>query len=158
MSNSKRSVKVRLATSEDLAIVTSHNYIPADRVRSMLAAQQVVIAEDKRQVLGYACLDSLGVIHPYLALIWVFAEHRRQGVGRAIVGFLENHLRNLGQAVLYSSSQANEPEPQAWHRRVGFAECGFIAGFNPGGVGEILFRKELKASQPSPLRSAQGEG
>jgi len=45
--------------------------------------------------------------------------------------------------VLFSSSQANEPEPQAWHRHVGFEECGFIAGINEGGVGEVFFRKVL---------------
>lgn len=137
---------VRLATAADLPIVTSHNYIPVERIRSMLAAQQVVIAEDQGKALGYACFDYFGAIHPFLALIWVFPEHRRQGAGRAILDFLANYLRRHGYDVLYSSSQADEPEPQAWHRHLGFVECGFIAGFNPDGIGEVLFRKSLVAS------------
>ncbi|HUX87457.1 MAG TPA: GNAT family N-acetyltransferase [Chloroflexota bacterium] len=138
---------VRFARSEDLSIVTDRNYIPTDRMRSLIAFQQVLIAEDEGMKLGYACFDYFGAIHPFLALIRVFPEHRRQGVGRAILGFLENHLRSLGHDVLYSSSQVDEPEPQAWHRRVGFVECGFIAGFNSGGIGEILFRKNLESSR-----------
>lgn len=52
-------------------------------------------------------------------------------------------MRDGGYQSLYSSSQADEPAPQAWHRAVGFAECGFLAGINPGGVGEMFCRKPL---------------
>jgi len=60
-----------------------------------------------------------------------------------MIEFLEEHLSRRGHKALYSSSQANEPEPQTWHRKTGFEECGYIAGIN-NGVGEIFFRKFLK--------------
>lgn len=65
------------------------------------------------------------------------------GAGRGLLSFLEAHLRAGGHAALYSSSQVNEAEPQAWHRHMGFAECGVIAGINEGEIGEIFFRKRL---------------
>jgi len=37
----------------------------------------------------------------------------------------------------------DEPEPQAWHRRVGFSECGVLTGINEGSVGELFFRRRL---------------
>ena len=45
--------------------------------------------------------------------------------------------------MLYSSSQADEPEAQAWHRRMGFEECGIVSGINEGGIGEVFFRRPL---------------
>jgi len=60
-----------------------------------------------------------------------------------LLHFLEEFLRSKGHSVLFSSSQANEPEPQAWYRHMGFEECGFIAGINEEGVGEVFFRKVL---------------
>ena len=63
--------------------------------------------------------------------------------GRTLLAHVEAELTSRGHAALYSSSQADEPEPQAWHRRMGFDECGLIAGLNPGGVGEVFFRKTL---------------
>lgn len=48
---------------------------------------------------------------------------------------------------LYSSSQANEAEPQQWHRHMGFAECGIINGINDG-IGEVLFVKPLSRTHP----------
>jgi hypothetical protein len=71
----------------------------------------------------------------------------KQSVGRAMLRYLENVLCEQGHTALYSSSQANEPEPQAWHRYVGFKECGFIAGINGAGIGEIFFLKDLSRHQ-----------
>lgn len=45
---------------------------------------------------------------------------------------------------LYSSSQVDEGEPQAWHRHMGFVECGILAGVNEGGVGEVFYQKALR--------------
>jgi len=57
--------------------------------------------------------------------------------------FMEDYLRENGHQQLFSSSQVDEAEPQAWHRHVGFEECGLIGGINDGGVGEVFFRKRL---------------
>ena len=70
-------------------------------------------------------------------------SYRNEGIGQKILAFLEDHLRSIGHDVLYSSSQTNEPEPQAWHRSVGFVESGIIFGINEGGIGEVFFRKSL---------------
>ena len=80
---------------------------------------------------------------PFMGLIVVKEEHRNKGVGKAMLSFSEKHLVKSGYDVLYSSSDVNEPEPQAWHRHMGFQDCGIIAGMNEDGVGEVIFRKKL---------------
>ena len=64
-------------------------------------------------------------------------------LGGDLLGYVEDKMMDRGHAQLYSSSQADEPQPQAWHRHMGFKECGFIAGINGGGVGEVFFCKSL---------------
>jgi len=76
-------------------------------------------------------------------LIYALTEARRQGVGKAILSFLESYLVETRHDALYSSSQVNEPELQAWHRHIGFVECGIIAGMNEDGIGQLFFRKEM---------------
>lgn len=143
--NERAEIVVRFATLADQDLVSRYNYIArvagAERVHRMIMMQQVVVAEQAAQPMGYAYLDFLGVVNPFLAMIWVFDPFRRQGVGRALLTFIEVYIRGLGHTVLYSSTQASEPEPQAWHRHMGFEECGFIAGAQPSGIGEVYFRK-----------------
>jgi GNAT superfamily N-acetyltransferase len=102
----------------------------------------LIVAERNKQAVGYAYIQYLWTKVSLLALLYVVEEHRRQGVGKAILAYLEAFLCERGHVTLYSSSQADEPPPQAWHRHVGFEECGFLAGLNDG-AGEIFFRKRL---------------
>ena len=134
----------RLATAADLDFTVHTTYIPADRMQLLVQQRQVVVAELAGERVGYACLDWLVVVAPFLGAIWVREAHRRRGVGTALLRFLEDALRDQGHEVLYSSCVVTETEPQAWHRRVGFRECGLIAEFNDGGVGEVFLRKPLR--------------
>ncbi len=102
--------------------------------------------------MGYLRLEYLWSKIPYVGLIRVQEAFRRRGVGRAIVDFLDRFLRENGHKVLMSSSQVNEPSAQAWHRAVGFEECGIIAGINKNGIGEVFFRKSL-GKQERPRNS-----
>ena len=144
-------IVVRFARRDDLDFAHQDGYIPGEVLKRTIEAQtlnpdrieDVVIAEWTGKRVGYVRLEYLWSIVPYIALIRVLPEYRRQGVGKALLGFLETFLRDAGHEALYSSSQADEPEPQAWHRHVGFEECGFIAGINDG-VGEVFFRKNLR--------------
>ena len=146
-------VTVRLAVASDLDTLTIHNYISRERIGRMIEQSQFAIAETNGEPVGFAGLDWLMAVHPFLAMIWVFKEHRPNGVGAALLRFLELRCGESGFEVLHSSSQADEPEPQAWHRRMGFEECGIIAGFNHG-VGEVIFRKRLRHSEQNTESAA----
>jgi ribosomal protein S18 acetylase RimI-like enzyme len=132
---------IRFAAHADLTFVQTD--LPLAVAERKLTTQEILLAEAGNVPVGLLRLEYLWSHRPYIALIRVLPEHQRQGVGRALLAFLEIHLHQNGHTTLYSSSQANEAEPQAWHRRVGFVECGFIAGINEGGVGEVFFQKRL---------------
>jgi len=117
--------------------------VDAQILRWKVRRREIIVAEVEGRPVGYLRLEYLWSQVPYIGLIRVVPEHRRRGVGKAMLHFLEEFLRSKGHRWLYSSSQADEPEPQAWHRHMGFRECGFIAGINRGEVGEVFFRKPL---------------
>ncbi len=128
----------------DSTFVGQDHYLSKKRLSRKIKADEVFIALKNDQPAGYLRLDFLWSIVPYIALIWVQEDHRRKGCGKALLNFVEAYLKNQGYTVLFSSSQVNEAEPQAWHRHMGFEECGVINGINEGDIGEIFFRKKLK--------------
>lgn len=136
-------ITARRATLDDLTFVAQDGYLAEDVVRQKIEAGDVFVAECAGERAGYLRLEYLWSKLPYVELIRVLAPHRRRGVGRSLLAFAEADAVARGHTVLYSSSQADEPEPQAWHRRMGFVECGFLAGVNEGGIGEVFFRKAL---------------
>jgi len=142
----KSSIRIRFAELGDLdfCIKSDYKHVSEDVIRRKIEEKAVILAEVDAKPVGYLRIEYLWLKIPYVSLIVVTEEYRRKGVGTAMIKFLEEYLVRNGHRVLYSSSQANEPEPQAWHRKAGFEECGYIAGINDGGIGEIFFRKFLE--------------
>jgi GNAT superfamily N-acetyltransferase len=134
----------RWATMTDLEFLrtTGHMHLPEAILRRKIDWQEVAIATLDDALVGYLYLDYLWSSVPFIAVIWVLEAHRRQGAGQALLGLVETQARAQGQSLLYSSSQLDEAPPQAWHRHMGFEECGILAGHNDG-VGEVFFRKRL---------------
>jgi ribosomal protein S18 acetylase RimI-like enzyme len=140
-------VKIRFAVENDLTWAMKHDHDAklANRMRYKIALNEIILAEFRSRIVGYLRLEYLWMKIPYVGLIHVSPGYRRKGIGRAMLSFLEQRLRREGHNILLSSSQVNEPFPsQAWHRAVGFDECGIINGINKGGIGEVFFRKKLQ--------------
>lgn len=137
-------VIVRFAGPDDLEwAVVEDGYVTEQVIRHKIVQNEIVIAELDGQPIGYLRLEYLWSNIPYIGVVFVEELYRHEGIGRKILFFLEEFLKSRGHDQLFSSSQVNEPEPQAWHRSVGFTECGIISGINEGEIGEVFFRKLL---------------
>lgn len=135
----------RWATPADLDFLLAAGsvHLPATMLTRKIDWQEIALVEQNGVPTGYLHLDYLWSIVPFIALILVLEPYRRRGAGRTLLAFIEDHARAHNHTWLYSSSQLDEPEPQAWHRHMGFEECGILAGHNDG-IGEVFFRKRLR--------------
>ena len=136
-------IDVRFAELDDIEACLRSDPIDADVARRKIEAHELIVAEFDGHLIGYLRLEYLWSKLPFVGLIRIRPRFQRQGVSRAVLAFLESHLRKQGHGRLFSSSQVNEPSAQAWHRAMGFEECGILSGVNEGGAGEIFFSKAL---------------
>ncbi|MWV44268.1 GNAT family N-acetyltransferase [Paenibacillus sp. HJL G12] len=137
-------LEIRFGEAADLpAVLSWDKHFDRELLQWKLTRQEVVVAEADGQMIGYLRLEYIWSTVPYIGLILVSEPYRKKGAGKGMVSFVEEYLRERSHPFLYSSSQANEAEPQSWHRHAGFNETGIIAGMNEGGIGEVFFRKQL---------------
>jgi len=134
-------ITVRLAGPDDLDYVSRDGYVLPEIIQRKINLSEVFLLTVNKVPAGYLRLEYLWSSIPYIALIWIDEDFRGCGYSHNILAYVENHLREQGNDKLYSSSQVDEPEPQAWHRPMGFVECGIINGINENGIGEVFFRK-----------------
>lgn len=143
-------IKIRFAKKSDLEFLNSNVYISGEILLRKIELQEIIITEKNGVQAGFLQLEYLWSLVPYIALIKVLPEYQRQGIGKKMLEFTESFLREKKYKKLYSSSQANEPNPQEWHRHVGFEECGIITGINEE-IGEIFFCKNLQIEQTTTV-------
>jgi GNAT superfamily N-acetyltransferase len=134
---------VRVAMPSDLEYISQDGYLPEEILLRKIDQGEVFILILADMPVGYLRLDYFWSAIPYIALIWIQKEYRKKGHSRRLLNYVEAHLAEAGHAWLYSSSQADEPEPQAWHLHMGFKHCGVINGINAGDIDEIFFRKSI---------------
>ncbi|WP_276357675.1 GNAT family N-acetyltransferase [Cohnella caldifontis] len=138
------SITVRFGNIKDSNdVVNGDQHVPNHILTWKLQNQEIVLATDDEDVVGYLRLEFLWSKYPYIGLIKVHPDYRGQGLGKRLLQFVEEHLKKKGVKAIYSSSQVNENNPQEWHRKSGFKECGIINGINEGNIGELFFVKEL---------------
>jgi ribosomal protein S18 acetylase RimI-like enzyme len=142
-------VTVRHAGDGDVSFVSQDEYLSQATIRRKIEAAEVLLAEVDGVGAGYLRIEYLWSKIPYITLIRVLSEYRQRGVGKALLAFLEAKLRDAGHELLLSSSEATEPAPQAWHRHMGFEDCGRLEGINADGVDEVFFRKGLRLAENS---------
>ncbi|MDF2650172.1 MAG: putative acetyltransferase protein [Paenibacillus sp.] len=137
-------ITIRFGDTNDLHdVVNGDRHVPAHILIWKLQNQEIVIATDDNELVGYLRLEYLWSKYPYIGLIMVHPDYRGNGIGKRLLQFVEEHLKKKGIKALYSSSQVNEHDPQQWHRKMGFQECGIINGINEGDIGELFFMKKL---------------
>jgi len=134
---------VRLAVPGDLVFIQRKCHFTEKAALWKIGEDQIFLLTVDDDPAGYLSIGYLWSTVPYIDMLWIGEDYRNKGFSRDLLGFVEAYLKERGNALLYSSSQADEAEPQAWHRHMGFVECGVISSLNEGGIGEIFFRKKL---------------
>lgn len=142
--NLLNTIQFRFAEGKDLNTCLAFDHVKDTvRLHYKIMHKEIILAESFHVAIGYLRLDHLWLRLPFIGLIRLKPAFQGHGVGTKLLAFLENHLRSQGATMLLSSSQANEPRPQRWHRARGFKECGTLEGVNEDGVDEIFFVKKL---------------
>lgn len=137
-------LKIRFAEINDLdSCVELDLHKNIDTIKNKISMKEVIVAESNNEVIGCLKIEYIWTHLPFISYIVIKNDFRASGVGKSMLTFLEEYLRNNGQDALLSSTMTDALRPQKWHLKMGFVECGMLCGIKDDGVGEIFFKKAL---------------
>jgi GNAT superfamily N-acetyltransferase len=135
---------VRLAQPLDIAKLQRLDRWPKEHIwQHKIAGAEVIVLELDTEIIGLIRYEVLWTTVPFMGLIVIEEAHRNKGYSTLLLEFLKEQLRSQGYLALLSSSQTDEPTPQAWHRHMGFKSNGIIENIADDDVGEIVYRMML---------------
>ncbi len=88
----------------------------------------MLIADREGDVIGYAILDRCFFGRPFLRLLFVRAENRRQGVGTMLLSAV---LKSQSERTFTSTNLSNAPMQQVL-KKLGWQVCGMVDGLDEG--------------------------
>ena len=139
----EKAINVSFADISDLFwIVENDTHIPKEIIERKLQENEYLIARMNGEPVGCLRFGLLWSMIPFIEVIWVEDRFQRRGIGRELVCCLEDHARSKRQKIIMSSSQADEPDAQAFHRSIGFRDAGALSDMRPlQSVTEVFFVK-----------------
>ncbi|MEM1097721.1 MAG: GNAT family N-acetyltransferase [Planctomycetota bacterium] len=139
-----QSARVRFGTEDDFeAVVRLEHLEDHAAYRHCLEQRRYFLLDQGDAIVGLARLDRFLDSVPYLGYNFIETDARGRGYSRLLLEAVIEQARALNQPRLFSSSDANEPTPQAWHRHVGFRDAGTIRDLNDYGGDEVFFCLDL---------------
>lgn len=136
--------EIRIATPADVPALRELDPWPKDHAwRRLISNEEVLVVDEGGRVVGLAHYTMLWADVPFLNMIVLAEDVRGRGLSHLLLKALTTRLRDQGYPALLSSSQTDEPMPQAWHRHMGFTSNGIIENIADEGIGEVVFRLML---------------
>ena len=139
-----KNVSINLVTKRDENFLRKNAQLTKELFNRKSKYNEILVAKVDNKSVGFLIFDYLWTDVPFMAQIWIFTDYRKIGIGRGLLNYFELYLSDNNHTMLFSSSMENAKETQAWHKHMGFKECGFISEINDDNTGEVFFRKSLK--------------
>lgn len=86
----------------------------------------------------------------HLNLLAVAPEHRRHGIARALLGWLEKTALTAGTFNIGLELRAGNAGARAFYAALGYQECGEVPGYYQGVESAIRLTRDVRASRKSP--------
>ncbi|WP_379071821.1 GNAT family N-acetyltransferase [Mesorhizobium sp. UC22_110] len=125
-------------------LLAHDRHVPERWITRCLSLGEYIIAEQEGEPIGFLRFSWFWGTIPFMDLIMVLPDHRRSGIGTAVFRHWEATMRAAGATLLMTSSQSDEAEPQAWHRRNGFRDAGSVAFGHLQSIPELFLVKDLR--------------
>lgn len=77
---------------------------------------------------------------PFMNMLYLLKEYRRNGYGRELVRFWEKEMQKNKRKMVLTSTQSNE-QAQIFYRKIGYVDCGSL--LLPNEPLEIILSKHL---------------
>jgi len=130
-----KAIIIRHAEKKDFVWLKEHDdHISEGKIES----KEVYIAEGNGAIIGWLRYNLFWDSVPFMNMIYFLEEYRKKGIGKILVKYWEEEMKQKGYTNVLTSTQSNE-EAQHFYRKLGYAEIGGFKYFND--PYEIIFQK-----------------
>jgi ribosomal protein S18 acetylase RimI-like enzyme len=133
--------QARYAENTDYLWLKEHEKYISDKIlKRKIETKEVYIVQEDKEIVGWLRYNLFWDNVPFMNKIFLLEEYRRKGIGRKLVNYWEEKMKEQGYQNILTSTQSNE-DGQHFYRKIGYTEIGSIKYLEE--PLEIIFYKKL---------------
>ena len=137
----KLDINIQYAGNEDLLWLKEHdNHISEKTLKNKLENKEIYVVKNNGEIIGWLRYNLFWDNIPFLNMIYVLEDYWKMGIGKGLVKYWENEMKQNGYKNVLTSTQSDE-EAQHFYRKIGYKEIGGLKYLND--PFEIVFQKIL---------------
>lgn len=134
-------ITITYATQEHFEwLEEKDRHITPSMLKSKVSDKQVLIVQINGQNIGWLRFGFLWDMVPFVCLVSIEEEYRKKGVGKKLVNYWEEEMKQDNHKLVMTSTQADE-EGQYFWRKMGYHDMGALFELNDGPVEIFLLKK-----------------
>ena len=120
---------IRKAVESDIPKIIAIDHVAAaeeerkQHIKKWVAEENAVVATDEEKVVGYAVLEHTFFFQGFIAMLIVKASMRREGIGTALISYLESQCKT--SKIFSSTNKSNRPM-QALLAKLSYQQSGIV--------------------------------
>jgi ribosomal-protein-alanine N-acetyltransferase len=127
------------------------SWSPARIRRKILCPENIVlVARAGNELAGFAIMY-IGTEEARLNLLAVTPGHRRKGIGRRLVQWLEESALVAGVSVVYLEVRASAHGAQQFYRKLGYRQVQSVRGYYGGHEAALRMARDLWCGTPNKV-------
>jgi len=132
---------IRHAEITDYLWLKEHDRHICEKIlKTKIKSKEIYIAQENKELIGWLRYNLFWDNIPFMNLIYFLEKYRRNGMGKKLVNYWENEMKDKGYINVLTSTQSNE-EAQHFYRKMGYTEIGGFKYLEE--AFEIIFHKNL---------------
>ncbi|OMF36899.1 GNAT family N-acetyltransferase [Paenibacillus sp. FSL H8-0548] len=139
-------MKISVATVKDYEWIRNRDpHLEEKLILPKIREREIYLVQDESDaILGWMRYGYFWDNTPFMNMIWIEEPYRKRGLGKYVVEFWEQEMKQQGFMLVMTSTQADE-DAQHFYRRLGYRDAGcLILDTQPL---EIIFTKKLSCEK-----------
>ncbi|MGO4546785.1 GNAT family N-acetyltransferase [Paenibacillus sp. 2TAB23] len=135
-------MKISAATEKDSDWIRGRDHHLAEKLIAPKIREREIylLRDDSEAIIGWMRFGYFWDNTPFMNMIWIEEKYRGTGLGKHVVEFWENEMKQQGFSMVMTSTQADEGA-QHFYRKLGYKDAGsLLLESQPL---EIIFTKKL---------------
>ncbi|MBW4084334.1 GNAT family N-acetyltransferase [Paenibacillus sp. S150] len=135
-------MKITHAADSDLNwIINRDPHLRQKLISAKIKGKEIYLLRNgSEEIIGWLRYGYFWDNTPFMNMLWIDEPYRKQGMGKEIVDYWEQEMKQQGFELVMTSTQADE-DAQHFYRRLGYKDAGcLVLDVQPL---EILFTKKL---------------